>query len=365
MLHFSERNIDLKVSESDEDDKWDRFLEKVSCGQFEQSSLWARVKMDAGWKPIRVTLTSQEEIVAGFQILVRSKKPFGRIGYIAKGPVIDPKKSGLKLDVIQLMKDIARKRRLNALIVQAPDTSTMMPLNIEQCGFHPLYLTHLRRRFTVMIELEKSEDEILYGMKRDKRQNVRRGLSKGVIVREGTEKELILFYEMMDETCKRQGVAPNPDQSQLFKFWKIFYPKGQSRLFFATFNDAIVSGFMTILLGDTIDLWKFGWSGTCRECKPNEVLYWEIFRWAKAHGFKRANLGYVDEASAQTILNTSIQAQKVNNNWSFYKVRFGGELHPQPQPLVYFYNPIISYGYRCLGPRISNHPQLNKWMSRF
>ncbi len=72
----------------DDDPSWDSFLNSTPGGQFEQTGLWAQTKKLNGWSCLRVVLTCKENIIAGFQILMKTKQFIGKIGYISKGPVV-------------------------------------------------------------------------------------------------------------------------------------------------------------------------------------------------------------------------------------------------------------------------------------
>ncbi len=77
----------------------------------------------------------------------------------------------------------------------------------------------------------------------------------------------------MLETCRRQGVSPNPPSEDVLKtMWQLFHPKGYLRLFFLQHRDELVSGGLAVTLGDRFLFWKIGWSGKHGNMKPNEAL---------------------------------------------------------------------------------------------
>ena len=106
------------------DAAWDEFLMKTPMGQFQQSSMWAQVKGVDGWECLRVVATIAEQIAGGFQVLWRDTR-FGRIGYVSKGPVAVPETQSLIDRLVILMRDLVRKHKILALIVQPPDDSCL------------------------------------------------------------------------------------------------------------------------------------------------------------------------------------------------------------------------------------------------
>ena len=81
-----------------DDPEWDAFVERTTGGHYAQSTLWARIKEQSGWNATRVIVSGDGQIVAGTQVLTRSWRGIGGIGYVPKGPLlrerqIDPARS--------------------------------------------------------------------------------------------------------------------------------------------------------------------------------------------------------------------------------------------------------------------------------
>src|SRR5262245_2550759 len=75
------------ISETLVNPDWDEYLLAHPCGQFQQSTLWARVKAAEGWSVARIELRQAGRLAGGAQILHRRSR-LGRFGYVAKGPIV-------------------------------------------------------------------------------------------------------------------------------------------------------------------------------------------------------------------------------------------------------------------------------------
>jgi len=122
------------ISREVEDTHWDKFLQETPLGQFQQSTIWARVKATEGWRAVRVVLTVDKEIVGGFQILWQSSWR-GRVGYVSKGPVALPGYPGLAEYATELLQRLGRRERFRALVVQPPDFCKQFSARLTVNGF--------------------------------------------------------------------------------------------------------------------------------------------------------------------------------------------------------------------------------------
>src|ERR1019366_682020 len=131
---LGDRVVAAWISRGREDTYWDTFLQETPLGQFQQSTIWAQAKDTEGWKPLRVVLTVDGEIVGGFQILWRGSWR-GRSGYVSKGPVVLPDYPGLAEYATELLLKLARRERLRALVVQPPDLCKQLSARLAGNGF--------------------------------------------------------------------------------------------------------------------------------------------------------------------------------------------------------------------------------------
>ncbi len=126
--------VSIRISQSESDPDWDRFVASVPGASFVQTGSWARVKSIDGWKPLRVVLSRENEIVGGAQILLKPISLVGYLGYLAQGPLARGE-SGLQETTIRAMASAAKQFRIRYLLAQPPDFTWHETLT--RCGFLP------------------------------------------------------------------------------------------------------------------------------------------------------------------------------------------------------------------------------------
>ena len=183
---LSDSQFEVLLSTDINDEIWDSFIYSIPGSSYEQMSLWSQVKSLSGWNFVRVIITSDNKIAAGFQILWKQRKIVGRIGYISKGPLIADHHPRLHSFIFNLIKSAAKKNKISALLV-LPYNKYDQELN--EPGFLPNRLVSLIEATTV-IDLTQPEDIIKKRMPYMRRKNIKIAASSGYKFREGNESEL-------------------------------------------------------------------------------------------------------------------------------------------------------------------------------
>lgn len=347
------------------DKQWDDFLASSPYSHFYQSSMWGEVRKLDGWQPLITIITQNDAIVGGFQMLWRSKRFLGKIGLVLKGPVAATDDPVVLNFTLAALKITAQINDIRALIVQPPDRDPKTPDTLKKSGFSACDLGSSIKNNTVAIDLNQEEETIFKAMKHNKRKNIKTALREGVHVREGSANDINTFFNYMVETCKRQQVKPSPAGIHfLEKMWALFSHYGNIKLFFSTHQDRNLSAIMVILFGQTAYLWKFGWSGNSGHCRPNEILYFHIFKWAKANNYRFADMGAIDSEIANKILNNESVPEEMTKSYSFFKAGFGGNIVSLSKGFVFIPNPILRITYNLLMPYIKSNRILTKIIER-
>lgn len=159
------------LSTENNDPRWDAFLQNTPAGQFQQSSIWARAKEQAGRKPIRIVMTLRDEIVGGFQILHRLKW-WGSIGYLSKGPVVAPDSPEFAADLIR---NVCKKRGVAG--GGGPTSGCMLPNAIAARRFELDVVARVNLA-TWVIDLRGGFSSIEQGMDGEARRKVRQAIKQ-------------------------------------------------------------------------------------------------------------------------------------------------------------------------------------------
>lgn len=92
-------------------------------------------------------------------------------------------------------------------------------------------------------------------------------------VREGTERDLGIYYRLVVATSQRQRFRPY-SREYFLEMWRIFDPHGYIKLFVAEYEGEAVAAQLAIPFGDTMITKLPVWSGCHGKRQPNELLHW-------------------------------------------------------------------------------------------
>jgi hypothetical protein len=202
------------------------------------------------------------------------------IGYFPKGP----KPTSQMLHDLRLLG--ASKHaifiQLEPNIAASKNTLTLPEL---RASHHPLFT-----KYTFVLDLNKSEEELLKAMHSKTRYNLRIAQKHGVSVTEdNSEKAFAAYLRLNEETTGRQGFfAHNKTYHQTM--WRIMKDAGIAHLFTATYKGEILAAWILFAWNKTL-YYPYGTSSRQhREVMAPTLLLWEIAKWGKANGYTSFDL---------------------------------------------------------------------------
>lgn len=147
---------------------------------------------------------------------------------------------------------------------------------------------HLHAEHTVMLDLTKSEDELMADMRRQTRYEVRRADKLGIkLVRGNSKQDFDDFYTLQQETAKRQGfIAPSADFLHAQR--KAFGDNAQ--IYTAKLNGEVLARGLVMLQAPEAVYNEAASTEAGRKLPGAYALQWQVIRDAKAAGLKRYNL---------------------------------------------------------------------------
>ncbi len=293
---------------------WNQALLGLPSPHLLQTWTWGRIKEAHGWRPTRLLWHSaQGKPLAGAQILERSIGLAGfslTILYCPKGPVLDWEDRQLRRVVLRDLARIAAEREAVQLKMdpdvplgrgvpgkQSEEPSSLGPSvqeELREAGWRPSK-EQIQFRNTMILDLVRSEEDILADMKQKTRYNVRLAGRRGVEIRVGGVEDLDLLYDMYAETSVRDGFVIR-SREYYETAWGEFIEKGLAQPLIAEVNSEPVAALIPYRFGDRA-WYLYGMSrDKHRKKMPNYLLQWEAIRWAKARGCSSYDLwGAPDE----------------------------------------------------------------------
>lgn len=342
--------LDVHVSRELVDPAWDKFVEATPGGTYQQTSMWAAVKSLVDWRPIRIVLSRDNVIIAGCQAFIRPVARLGTVAYVPHGPLVadgDPATLAAVLDAVQ---DLVKQERFLYLKLQPPPDSADMAGTLRQRRFIPSGLD-TAPRLTVRVDLRRSPDAMLAAMRARTRTYIRQAQRRGVVVRDGSDKELPAFYELVEATSRRQGFTPYP-RRYYEGIWRSFHEHGHAHLLLAEYQGEVLSSTLLVAFGESVVYKMGGWSGRRRDVRPNELLHWAGMQWGRDHGYRYYDLEGIDRAVGEAILAGRDGKELPDSGTTHFKLGFGGEVTRLPGSYDYARQPLLRLGLRWVAPRL-------------
>ncbi len=331
---------------------WDGFIERAPHGSHLQTEGWGRVQEARGWRALGVAVSSASELVSQSMVVMRPIRGFGKVAYVAGGPLVATPERAAHQASIEALIGLARKQKVRLLVVGAPPGEPDTVEALQGAGFGPTHIT-ITLPATVKVDLEPDEDDLLSGMKSKMRYNIRKAMRSGATVRQGTSADVPSLHRLVSATASRQGFVV-PPLAHLQAMHDVLAERGHARLFLAEVEGVPVAGILTVTWGDTVVYKRGGWSGDASEHRPNELLHWTAIRWAKNNGYRWYDFDGIDPTVAEAVMRGEPIPPSNTESVSRFKLGFGGTPVLLPEPLSFVPNAVFRLGYNHLFPRIGH-----------
>ncbi|MBI2315224.1 peptidoglycan bridge formation glycyltransferase FemA/FemB family protein [Candidatus Daviesbacteria bacterium] len=248
-----------------------------------QSWEWGEFRKSLDIPVLRYGIYQNNKLTAAFQ-LVLHKIPFTNqyIGYLPKGP--DPDKQ-----LAEALKEIGKKNNC-AFVKIEPD--------IEQVSGDRLQVTDgftkspkpLFTKYNFVLDLTKSEEELLKNMHSKTRYNIRVAQRHGVKVESKTDDAAFKDYlKLYFDTTKRQGYHGH-NQYYHQQVWETLKKVGLVRLIIAYYKNQPLTAWMLLNFKDTLYYPYGGSSKAHQEVMANNLVAWEAIKLGKKLGLKKFDM---------------------------------------------------------------------------
>lgn len=288
----------MKVIEVTEPQGWDEWLAKSRFGDVLQSWEWGEVKKSELWKALRIRVVEDEKVLAQAQILTRKMPLNMTLYYLPRGPVLDYTRP-TAIDILRTILDWTKEHAIQhrgLMIKLGPAVSRADNPDIlgifEQLGLKQSFRS-VQAEHTYIVDLNRSEAEIVQSFDKDTRNLVRRSAREGITVERfdtlERQKGLRTFHNLYLAAAEHNKFAPRP-WSQFTKTWEVMAPVGMARVYLASFGELALAGNMLLLLGSrAYQLW-----GGSRRDEPKKfatyALQWAAMQDLKADGVKEYDM---------------------------------------------------------------------------
>lgn len=277
---------------------WEKILQKHEEGNFLQSETWAKVNQIMGNEVAMVVI----EKTGLCSMAVKNAKR-GRYIEIPCGPLIDWCNKDQINAFIKEIKDYGKHTKSVFIRIRPQLRNTEENRQILKKAGFKIAPMHLAAEHTVILDLTKSEEELLADMRRQTRYEVKRAKKLNIKVEKSNSEEMFKeFHKVQAETAKRQNFIP-PDIKKLLAERKAFLEMGDEIQIYVAktgknteFKDKKYKEGLPIAYGlvfsHGIEAEYFEAASTDlnRELPGAYALQWEVIKDLKKQGIKRYNL---------------------------------------------------------------------------
>jgi len=355
----------VRLSQGADDPIWDDFLEQSPMGHHAQTSCWGRARASIGWVPMRSVVAEDGRVIAGFQMVTRPMPVGGNVGFVCRGPVIPTGRPELAQLVLDEMMEMGRTRNVQYLVVQPPRGGQWMHEDLSALSFR-YGAFDIDHTSTILIDMDADLDELLSAMKKDSRKHIRQGQRSGITVRRGCEADISIFNQLKDVHSARLGYSRRADD-YYEELWRALAPRGHMEIFVAEHEGEPVSAQLLIPFGDTCRHLERPWSGEYGKLRPNELLFWEVLRWAKSEGYRFMDLEGIEAPLAAALSAGEPLPEDAKYSASLFKLKFAppGQVVVDPPSFDYIYNPLLRFSYHCVPTSVMRSDRMRQLLFKF
>ncbi|KKT31237.1 MAG: FemAB family protein [Microgenomates group bacterium GW2011_GWF2_45_18] len=245
---------------------------------------WGEFRQKTGVEVERIGVFEGTELIRSLQVFFHPipQLPY-TIGYFPKSDVIDDQ-------TISLLRELAKKH--SCLFIKLEPNISEPVGKLQEVNRIREFLLHngcelgkpLFTKFSFLLDVSKSEEDLLAMMHQKTRYNIRLAEKKGVRIREeSSENGLAQYLSILHETTQRQGFFAH-SSSYFQTLWEELKDSGLIKIYLAEYeNKTLVS--WIVFQHNNVMYYPYGASrSVSRDVMASNLMMWEMIRVAKRDG---------------------------------------------------------------------------------
>lgn len=276
-------NISIKPITERKD--WDVFLDTAKPHTFLHSWNWGELnkkREDTVWR----FGMFDGDALSGVALVIKVNARRGSFLFCPHGPLAQLSASGSQLSaIVHALRDfliqLAKKELVSFIrICSLLENSEENKKLFRELGFRAAPI-HMHPERAWMLDISKSEDEILRGMRKQTRHCIRNAQNVGIEIRASKDpRDLELFYALHRDTVQHHGFIPFSKEYIQDEF-SVFEKNDNALIFLGMYKNEPISG-AVILFSHGSAFYHHGASSRLYQKIPaSHLLQWEIIKEAK------------------------------------------------------------------------------------
>lgn len=306
---------------------WEKFVLSKNPYSFLQSWGWGETNQKVGAKVFRLGFKKNGRLI-GVCLLLKENARRGPHLLVPGGPVIDWSDRGLVALFVKTIKNIAIQEKAWFVRVRPElrDSKDIRDL-FMQLGFVSSPM-HLHAENTWILDISKSEDELLSDMRKTTRYLIKKSLGLNLNLEMSEDSKFAsVLYRLQAETAKRHkfvGFSKKLFESEIESFAK----DGNASVFVCKKDNLVLAAAVIIFYGNTAYYHFSGSTSKFYEIPFSYFLQWQIIKEAKRRGVEYYNFWGIAPNNDPKHRFAGV---------TLFKTGFGGEridwLHAQDLPV--------------------------------
>lgn len=305
--------MEVKTLTSPDYSAYDAFVATHPHGSVFQTRKWLEYQKTAFGREGEILIGEDGGQILCSALVITHSLPIGKsYAYLPRGPLLSENAEGNRA-LLEAVRNGTLKRNC-IFILMDPLIPKDQTLNLPST-FYLLPSTSHQPATTLVLDITRSEEEILAQMKEKGRYNIRLAGKKGVTVRPGTIDEL---YPLLEETARRDGFGIHVQEV----YEKMLSTFAESALLLIGEHEGeILCGGIFLFDAKTGTYYYGASTSRKRELMAPYLLQWEAIREAKERGCAEYDfLGIADLGTKNHRLSGVTE----------FKLKFGGEIREYP-----------------------------------
>ncbi len=262
----------MEIKEITNKEQWDEKIGSFKQSQFLQSWEWGEFQENLGRKVWRLYLDGD------FALVIKMPLPMNKSYLYIPRTCVTFNEAKIKI-----LRELAKQEK-SIFIKIEPIKQNLLDFGLKKVkSFQP--------QKTLILDLSKSEEELLMAMHQKTRYNIRLADKKGVKIKEGRKNDFDVFYNLMLNTYQRKN-------KKLFS--KEYYQKlinniSEAKIYLAEFEEKVICANLIMFYGDTVTYLHGGSAQEHKNVMAPYLLQWETIKKAKELGYKYYDFWGIEE----------------------------------------------------------------------
>ncbi len=270
----------IELQRCSDKEQWDDYVLE-NGGHPLQLWGWGQVKTGHGWVAERVFAYNEDTIVGAAQVLIRRlPTPFRSFAYIPRGPLMD---DSFSAEFLNAVAQLVKRDHHSVVLSIEPDT-----LDFDIPEGWTRSTNKILSAETILLDLTKSESDLLSDMAKKTRQYIRKSSADVTIKQAKNRDDVDICLDLYQATSTRAGFNTHDKQYYLDVFLQL---QDHSPIYIAYVGDQPVAFLWLAISENTAYELYGGMNELGQELRANYALKWHVIKKVKEWGLKRYDFG--------------------------------------------------------------------------